>query len=249
VTPRRIFLSPEELFQNEVTFPRKIAHYLRNVLRLKSGDYVEVLAGERQCKIRLTVHRTGEVRGEIVEFEAIERCVSEELTLAFSCIRPGPVEEILRHGTELGVSRFVPVLTLRANRRPREIKQRWGNIVAAAAAQSRRTRLPEVRSPLSFDDFLEATSDLATKILLSTSPDAEPILAFLGNYSACDVTILAGPEGGLDHTEVSKAIDAGFRPVSLGTGVLRAETAALVAAAAVAMVRQKSASRGETIQS
>jgi len=204
---------------------------------------VEVFAGERQCVIRLTVPRSGEIRGEIVESKATELCLSEDLTLAFSCVRPGPVEEMLRHGTEVGVSRFVPIHTRRANRRPREIKERWESIVAAAAAQSRRTQVPALSSPLSFDVFIENASGSATKILLST--EAEPLLAFLENKSPCEVTILVGPEGGLYEAEQSKAVDAGFHPVSLGTGVLRAETAAVVAAAAVTMWRHWSEIRPE----
>jgi len=198
---------------------------------------VEVFAGGRQCVIRLTVPRSGGITGEIVESNAAEPCLSEDLTLAFSCVRPGPVEEILRHGAEVGVSRFVPIITLRANRRPREIKERWKSIVAAAAAQSRRTQAPALSSPLSFDDFIENASVSATKILLSTASEAEPLLAFLENNSPCDVTLLVGPEGGLYEDEQAKAVDAGFHPVSLGIGVLRTETAAVVAAAAVTMWR------------
>jgi 16S rRNA (uracil1498-N3)-methyltransferase len=246
VTQRRIFLTPEDLCSEGVTFPHKTAHYLRNVLRLKSGDCVEVLAGEQQCVIRLSVSRSGVVRGEIVESRLAEPCILEELTLAFSCVRPGPVEEILMHGTELGVSRFVPILSFRSNRRPRDIKKRWESIIAAAAAQSRRIQMPELSSPLNFDDFLESTPASATKILLSAALDAEPMLAFLENSSPGEVTILVGPEGGLSENELSKAVDIGFRPVSLGPGVLRTETAAVVAAATVTMARHRASIRCRT---
>lgn len=243
MTPRRVFLSPEDLCRDEVTFPRKTAHYLRNVLRLRTGDCVEVFSGQRRCVIRLTIPAGGEIRGEVIESKVTEPCVSEEITLAFSCVRPRPVEEILRHGTELGVSWFVPILAGRANRRPRETKQRWESIIVAAAAQSGRTQMPALSSPLSFIDFVEHSSASATKMLLSTESAAEPILAFLENHEPCEVTILVGPEGGLYEAEQSKAVDAGFHPVSLGTGVLRAETAAVTAAATVAFWRHWSADR------
>ncbi|MBI4962170.1 MAG: 16S rRNA (uracil(1498)-N(3))-methyltransferase [Desulfomonile tiedjei] len=248
MTQRRIFLSPESLCREGIVFPRKTAHYLRNVLRLRSGDCVEVFAGERQCIIRLAASPGGELRGEIVESKPTDPCSAEELVLAFSCVRPGPVEEILRHGTELGVTRFVPILSTRANRRPPEIKPRWESIVAAAAAQSRRGQTPLLSSPSSFDDFIQGASASGTRILLSTDLDAEPLLAFLEKHAPCEIAILVGPEGGLETGEEMKAVEAGFHPVSLGAGVLRTETAAVVAAATVTMWRHWSESRGRKTQ-
>lgn len=247
MTIRRIFLTPENLCREGVSFPPKTAHYLRKVLRLKPGDFVEVFAGEQQCLIRLAASARGELRGEIIESKVAELCAAGELVLAFSCVRPGPVEQILRHGTELGVSRFVPLLPVRAHRRPAEVKQRWQSIVAAASAQSQRAHMPVLSPPLNFDDFIQKEPAPASKILLSTEYGAEPLLAFLEKNSPCDITILVGPEGGLSDEEKAKAIEAGFCPVSLGTGILRTETAAVVAAAAVGMWRHWSDSRFEGI--
>ena len=156
-----------------------------------------------------------------------------EIILGFSTIRPGPIQEILRHGTELGVSRFVPVISRRANRRPAEKKERWKSVVASASAQSRRSKLPEVEIPLTFDQFIERENKGEARLLLSTEPGATPILVALEDCSLQRVVILAGPEGGMEESEVKAAINAGFLPVSLVRGILRSETAAIVAAATV----------------
>ncbi len=72
-------------------------------------------------------------------------------------------------------------------------------------------------------------------MLLSTRPEATPVLAALEDRVPQKVIILAGPEGGLVASEVKKAINAGFEPVSLGRGTLRSETAAVVAAGMVVL--------------
>jgi 16S rRNA (uracil1498-N3)-methyltransferase len=231
----RIFISPEELSGDRVSFSGKDARYLHKVLRLKAGDRVEICDGTRDFLIRLTDCSRGAVTGTVIESGLLAEPEGVEIILGFSTVRPGPIQEILRHGTELGVSRFVPILSLRANRRPAERKQRWETVVASASAQSRRSILPEIEDPVSFDQFIQRHGQEELRLLLSTGPEAAPILAILEEHAPRKVTILAGPEGGLDVSEVKKAIDVGFEPVSLGPGILRSETAAVVAAGMVVL--------------
>ncbi len=231
----RIFVSPEELLGDRISFSGNDARYLYKVLRLRPGDNVEICDGTRDYLIRLTSCNRGAVQGTVIESGSPEKPEGIEITLGFSTIRPGPVQEILRHGTELGVSRFVPILSLRTNRRPPEKKQRWEAIVASASAQSRRRVLPEIGIPMTFDQFIERADREEVRLLLSTGPEAVPILATLEERAPRKVVILAGPEGGLDASEIRKAIDAGFEPVSLSRGILRAETAAVVAAGMVVL--------------
>ena len=231
----RIFISPEELSADRVSFSGQDARYLYKVLRLKPGDKVEICDGTRDYLVRLTSCNRGAVQGTVIESGSPAKPEGIEITLGFSTIRPGPVQEILKHGTELGVSRFVPILSLRANRRPSEKKQRWEAVVASASAQSRRGFLPEIEIPMTFDQFIEREGQDEVRLLLSTAPEAVPILAALEERPPQKVVILAGPEGGLDASEIKKAIDAGFESVSLGRNILRSETAALVAAGMVVL--------------
>lgn len=232
----RVFVLPAALSaamaSKRIALSGKEARYLGRVLRLKPGDRVEAFDGTCSCWVRLTELLRDEVHGEILEV-TLPRAVAIEITLAFSCVRPGPVEEILRHGTELGVSAFVPVLSARAQRRPESKKQRWDSIVAAACAQCGRVALPRVDPPVPLDRLLDQDLSSFVKLLLSPSLDAEPLLEDLHRLMPRRILILAGPEGGFDPSEESAALNAGFRPVSLGHGVLRTETAALTAVAAV----------------
>ncbi len=231
----RIFISPEELSGDRVSFSGKDARYLYKVLRLRVGDKVEVCDGTRDFLIRLTACNRAAVKGTVVESGSVPKPLGIEIVLGFSTVRPGPIQEILRHGTELGVSRFVPILSLRASRRPSERKQRWETVVASASAQSQRRDLPEIEDPMTFEQFIQREGQEGVRLLLSTSPEAAPILAVLEERAPRKVIILAGPEGGLDASEVKEAIDVGFEPVSLGRGVLRSETAAVVAAGMVVL--------------
>ncbi len=231
----RIFISPENLSADRVAFSAPEARYLYKVLRLKPGDEVEICDGTRDYLIRLTSCNRSAVRGMIIERGSPAKPEGIEIILGFSTVRPGPVQEILRHGTELGVARFVPVLSLRANRRPPERKQRWQTVVASASAQSGRSVLPEIDVPVPFEQFIEEERQGELRLLLSTRPEATPVLAALEDRVPQKVIILAGPEGGLVASEVKKAINAGFEPVSLGRGTLRSETAAVVAAGMVVL--------------
>jgi 16S rRNA (uracil1498-N3)-methyltransferase len=228
----RVFVSPEEMTPNGVVFSDKTARYLRKVLRLKSGDLVEAFDGVRAYQVRLIASTRERTVGQVLASENPSP-VGIQISLAFSCVRPGPVEQILRHGTELGVTQFIPLISARANRRPEERKDRWTAVVASASAQCGRTTVPAVDQPIALSDFLRRDFRQTTGLLLSVAPDAEPILRALHRTSPERAMILVGPEGGLEETEESEALRAGFHAVSLSSNILRSETAALVAIATV----------------
>lgn len=240
---RRLFVTEEELCPDRVRFSGKQAHYLLRVLRLKPGDVVEVLDGRTASMVKLYSPSEGLLCGSILESHPVAATSEAGITLAFACVRPGPTEDILQHGTEAGITKFVPIVSLRSMRRPRELKDRWVSILAAAAAQSGQTRLPELTRPVSLGDFLASLADRPARLLLSPGADAVPILGCLEKSDPDEVVILAGPEGGFEVSEESSAVEAGFTRVSLGPGILRSETAAVVAAAAIGLWRHWRGSR------
>ncbi len=152
-----------------------------------------------------------------------------DITLAFGCVRPGPFQEILRHGTELGVRRFVPVLARRTVRRPERRKERWEHVIASAASQSGRTTLPVMESPVDLEGLIASTADSRTRFVLSPHSSARPLLESLEHEHPRALLLLVGPEGGFDETEEERAVEEGFKRVGLGPGILRTETASVVA--------------------
>jgi 16S rRNA (uracil1498-N3)-methyltransferase len=226
----RIFVSPEDVDSEGLTFSLHAAHYLRNVLRLGNGERVWAFDGSREYLVELVLSGKGLTEGRIIEVRHTAAREQFEVVLAVSCVRPGPFEQVLRHGTELGVSRFIPVLSARTTRRPVATKGRWQAVVASAAQQSGRVSCPEVEPPLPLDDLLTRQLHGHYPLLLSRSDPAQPILRIVEAERPGRVILLIGPEGGFERAEEVKAFEAGFRPVSLGPGVLRTETAAVVAA-------------------
>lgn len=232
---RRLYVSPGDCCGSEVLFPTKIAHYVTRVLRLRTGDRVEVHAGERQLLVQLHCAHNGEVRGEVLQSCLAEPGYGPHVTLAFGCVRPAPFQEILRHGTELGVSCFVPVISTRVTRRPEDKKERWDTIVASASAQCHRPVLPEVRPPVALSRYLTEVDRSSLRLILSCAKGCQPILEALSGRCWDSAIILAGPEGGFTHTEYEHAMERGFLPVTLGPSILRTETAAIVAVGALSL--------------
>ena len=175
------------------------------------------------------------------------------LTLFQCTLKADKFEWILQKGTELGVARFVPVVSARSVVRPAAALlpkyERWRAIVREAAEQSGRTRLPELATPVEFSEALRSSAQLRLLPWEEAEVDrAEGLGQAVSAASPSDAALLVGPEGGLTAEEVMAAQAAGWRTVTLGARTLRAETAAL-AAIAVIMDRQgelEARSHGDT---
>lgn len=233
----RIFVSSREICGRVVEFSDKNSRYLMRVLRLKAGDEVQAFDGAGEHLVELTSLGRDSVRG-LIRGPMIVHEEQGTITLAFACVRPGPMQEILRHCTELGVSTFVPLLTARSNRRPQEKKERWESIVTGASAQCGRVTVPRVLAPAPLEDFLRELEREQGMLLLSRADGTRPIWAALEDCAYKNVVLLVGPEGGLDESEEAMATAAGFLPISLGPATLRAETAAILASGAVVINRE-----------
>jgi 16S rRNA (uracil1498-N3)-methyltransferase len=231
VKRRRIFVTADQVCEGRIVFSPKDTHYLKSVLRLQPGDSVDVFDGSGEYPVRLDAAGSGTLIGIVQEASSLKETTEIiRVTLAFACVRPGPFAEILRHGTELGVSRFIPLLSRRVTRKPAEKKERWEAIVKSAVEQCGRVDCPAVEAPIALEDYLERDLEYQTRLLLSPHPQATAMLEVLETERPSATVILVGPEGGFDEDEEAHAQRAEFVPVSLGRGILRAETAALVAA-------------------
>jgi 16S rRNA (uracil1498-N3)-methyltransferase len=227
----------------------ELAPQLAQVLRMQTGDEIVLLDGsglEFRSRILHLERRTAEM--DILSAQPCPAEPSGFLTLYQCSLKQDKFEWVLQKGTELGVSRFVPVIGERSIVRPAEALlkkyERWGAIVREAAEQCGRGRIPEIARPL---DWPAAVADgQGLRLLAWEERQAEPpLLAVLQqkmmNYPR--TAIIIGPEGGISESEALTAAAMGWQFVSLGPRILRAETAAVVAAAAWAGVE---ISRGMT---
>ncbi len=206
-------------------------HRLRAVLRLGAGDAVALFNagdGEWRARIAALTHAQGSV-----EIEARLRPPADEgdLWLVFAPVKR--LELLIEKATELGASALVPVITARSQI-ARLNPARLAATSCAAAEQSERLTVPEIRAALPLARLTDAWPPGRRLILCDESGTAPPVAAALSALAPGPMAVLVGPEGGFAETELDALRKLPFvSPVSLGPRVLRSETAALAALAVV----------------
>jgi 16S rRNA (uracil1498-N3)-methyltransferase len=237
---QRFFLPPASIVDDVVTFGPVTAHQLRNVLRLRPGAQVTVLDDsgmEYDVTLERLEHDTA--MGRIGARRAAETEPQVKMTLYQSLLKGDRFEWVLQKGTELGVSRFVPVFAERTVVRGagwvEKRRDRLERIIREAAEQSYRGRLPILGPALSFEEAcVDSVAAHDLSILPAVAAGGEPLAATLQAGSAIErVALLVGPEGGFAPEEVALAERSGLHVVTLGPRILRAETAAVVTPALV----------------
>ena len=212
------------------------AHHVARVLRLRAGAPLVLFDGAGG-EYLATIAALGENRVSVAigEYSAADHESALELTLAQGISRADRMDLVIQKATELGVTRIVPIATQRSVMRGEETQARrklehWRGIAIAACEQCGRNRLPQIEAPLAWQRWLSARASPGLSLLLSRR-SATP----LGDAvtGAAGVELLIGPEGGLTPEEETAALAAGFRAVRLGPRVLRTETAAIAAIAAI----------------
>ena len=212
------------------------ARHLTRVLRVEPGQHYEISDNRHAW-----VAEVESARKEHIIFRMLEALDPESdgvrVTLLASMIKFDRYELLLEKATELGVSVIVPVQTARSERglehaAPKRI-ERWRKIAMEASQQSRRSHLPEIEEPVEFKAAIDRKA--AARLFLDEARDGTPLLKALPDARTAEdtVAVLTGPEGGWTDAEREAAIAAGWRQVSLGRRILRAETAAIAALALI----------------
>jgi 16S rRNA (uracil1498-N3)-methyltransferase len=234
---RRFLVAPEALASGEVVFRSDQARQIAAVLRLRAGDAVSVFDGTgREWTARLTVATPREARGALVAERPGDAPPRLRLTLAQVAPRGAAMDLIVAKATELGVWRIAPLEAEHSVRREAAAgrEARWRRIVAEAAEQCGRRRVPGVESPRPLAAYLASRPADEPLLVCDAGEGAEPLPRACGALAAFSaLAVLVGGEGGLSAGEVACATAHGGRRVALGPRLLRAETAALAALAIV----------------
>ncbi len=237
MTLRRLHVPGDSILDGNAVLTRDQAHYLRHVLRLRSGDRVEVFDGAGAGYSGTVRFRGAEVRVEGLARLPVADEAQHPLVLAQALIKAERFEWILQKGTELGVDQFIPLETRYCSVRVRKDRidcriERWRRIVREAARQCCRFTVPEICPPTDLPGLLalrELSSYRGLFLYEGARGRWDGTVADAPGYVLC-----VGPEGGWHPDESQAAADAGFSLFNLGPRILRAETAAL---AAVTLVR------------
>jgi len=229
---RRFYVPRDSVRDGVASLPPDQAHHLRDVLRLGTGEVVEIFDGAGNGYIGKV-----DLRDSGIYVRNLQSIPSKELpvrlTLAAALIKSSKFEWILQKATELGVHEIIPLKTRLSDidipsgkMTPR--LERWDRIVREASKQCRRFAAPRVHAPRAFEDFLsieELSSYLRILFYEKASEPWVPEPAMLSNQ----VVLCIGPEGGWEDGEIEQAGRAGYKICSLGPWILRAETAAIAA--------------------
>lgn len=232
----RFFIQPEYIKGKNVHFPSDLSHQIVHVLRLKEGDPVEVLDNFGMVyHVALDIDPAEKiVQGRILDSSMTKGEPTVAIELCVGLSHRDKFEWILQKGTEIGVSVFTPFISSRTLVQSGDLKpkrrDRWERIIREAAEQSGRGKLPELNDPVPFSSLLQAepSEDVLSLIAWEgKNPEESRLNDLLKGFSGSRIRLLVGPEGGFSEGEVDAALECGCQVVSLGTRILRMETAAI----------------------
>lgn len=234
----RFFVTPEELLQDAPVLTGENAAHAK-VLRLKAGEEILLCDGQGQecicvvadvsaAQVNLTVRSR--------QSSITEAGVQVSVYMAFP--KADKLEHVIQKATELGAYEIVAFPSSRCISRPDEKSlkkklERWQKIAASAAEQSGRGRIPRVVVLGSYAEALNRAAKADLSILFYENEQATTLHMALSGSSAKTISLLSGPEGGLEEREVEQAQSAGLSVCTLGRRILRCETAPLCALSAV----------------
>lgn len=224
---RRFYAPPENFETAGIILNTEETRHLRDVLRLRAGEKVRVFDGagkEFLCGIE-TIEKK-ETRLKIIEEVTPAAPESNlDLTLAVALLKGEKFDLAIQKAVELGVSKFAPLLTKRADVKLKDAEkklERWQKIVLEASKQCGRAKLMEIEAPQDFAKFVKALSN-GTRILFSERGGED----FSAVKSAGKIIAVTGAEGGWEDSEIEFARKNGFQIITFGGRILRAETAAI----------------------
>ena len=240
------------------------AHHLINVLRAPIGSSIELVLPDTGKTFVATIQQitSDQVTAIIASELPATRCAEPRITIIAGATKLNASEEIVRHGVEIGVHRIWFFEASRSQGRITDEKKetrllRLSRIADSAIKQSGAASRPDIQI---FKSLLEAIKSVSedsgpfNRLVFSPpgslpehskqpaiitehfSRETDGPVALQNTSPSADFFLVVGPEGGLSHEEYALAVDSGFSPVSLGSRVLRAETAALISAAAVRLL-------------
>jgi 16S rRNA (uracil1498-N3)-methyltransferase len=231
-----------------ILLPKDEGEHLTRVLRLSVGDTVSVFDGRgREFTARVVAARRREVRVQLLSRVEPAAEASVSVTLAQAILKADKMDDVVRDAVMLGVSAIQPLVTKRTEATVAALLRgsrvdRWRRVALASVKQSRRAVLPEVRTPLTFETYLEEPRPDQTLMFVEPGVDGEcdPLSSLRDAPAPQDAAILVGPEGGWAVGECDAARRRGIRLVTLGRRTLRADAVPVAAISVLQFIWQES---------
>jgi len=233
---KRFFIEPSEAEKESPVITGPEAHHIASVFRLKPRDHILLIDGTgAEYEAEIVMCAKNRVQVAILRKSAPATESAIKITVGQGYLKDKKMDMLVRHLTEIGIARWMPVVTEFSVPTPDRKKtdarrERWTQIAREAVKQCGRTRVPEIMPPLCFSEALETLKDMDEKIIFNEKETVSLSKTFAGIASnPLNIFVFLGPEGGFSEQEVTAAKAGGFISASLGPRILRAETASLAA--------------------
>ncbi len=237
----RFFVPASWLQEEEVTITGPLVHRLRNVLRVKPGTNIVLLDNSGwEHETEVTSVGSQRIEGRVLHKSLATAEPRTKITLYQALLKLDKFEWVLQKGTELGIVGFVPMISQRCiigsvEDISKTKTDRWWRILMEAAEQSRRGRLPTLRPAVLFPTACEEAARGGLTLIPWEEERQRSLCSILrsARRPPFSINLFIGPEGGFTAEELDQAQRYGAIPITLGPRILRAETAGLVAGAAI----------------
>ncbi len=234
----RFYVDAQLASGEPLSLPATAARHVQ-VLRMQPGDSITLFNGagtiEGEFEASVTHMGRSDVDVTIGHYTATDREAKRAVHLALGMPANDRMDWLIEKATELGVASIQPLMAERSvlrlsGERAKKKFAHWRAIAIAACEQCGRNRVPVIHEATSLSQWLKSTAEQASisqRLLLSLQGGTQPLAQAVNITDSTPLLFLSGPEGGLSPTEEAAAIASGFKPVTLGLRVLRAETAPL----------------------
>ena len=203
-------------------------HYVKDVMRLKIGDKLSIFNTQGEWSAAIESYEKNGAKIKIME-KVRDKDNEKNIWLAFSPIKQNPLNLVIQKGTELGVQKFIPILSDRTIVREVNI-ERIKKIIVEASEQSNRISVPEINKPDSLKNFLSIFPKNGCLIFCDINSNQNNLKNIFEKKVDGPMCILIGPEGDFSENERKMIIDHNQTySISLAKNILKAETAALSA--------------------
>ena len=227
------FLASEAIVPPTVHISGPLLNHLRQSLRLQPGEILTVTDDRgRRYRTEIIEVTSRAVTGRIVETIAAPVRTSPSIVLAQALLKGEKMDWVIQKATELGVERIVPlaashsVIRLRADRIEHQLA-RWQRIALEAAQQSERWSVPIISPPAAVRELLDWSKPAQSKLVLAERSQGASLTAVPLARAGDEIWLLVGPEGGWEDEELGQVLQHGYTAITLGSRILRAETAAI----------------------
>lgn len=232
----RYFANKEDFESDTVTITGDDVKHLKNTLRYKIGDEVVVINKEIEYLTVISMMDKQDIKCKIIKKIDSNNEPKINITLFQGLPKKLKMEKIIQQNVEIGVKKIVPIFTertiIKINDKNKENKkvERWQKIAKESAKQSKRNIIPKINNIISFNEAIKELTYDDIEIIVPYEDEKEKTLKEILNGQKKEYAIFIGPEGGFERSEIEELKAIGAKIITLGSRILRTETAGVVTA-------------------